>query len=69
MSLLRPRGGLLGIIYGLVCFWRRSEERAEIQRDLQNTYEAHRARADHSSRDYQLKRDLEALERENNENR
>ncbi len=61
--------GLGRIIFRLVCFWRAEERRQEAKRDLQGTYETHRAKADYASRDYRLKRDLEALDREDNENR
>lgn len=60
--------GLFRILYRLIFFWKADQARRELQNDLRSTYQAQRARADHASQDYRLKRDLEALNRENNEN-
>jgi hypothetical protein len=57
---------LLRIILRLLCFWRAKEQQREIERDLQVKYAAHRGKVN-QSQDYRLKRDLEALNRENNE--
>jgi len=55
---------MLRIIWRAATFWRASERRAELKRDLKATYEAHRAKAEHASQDYRLRRDLEAMKDE-----
>ena len=59
---------LLRIILRLLCFWRAREQQREVERELQVNFAAQRGKVDHSQ-DCRLKRDLEALERENNESR
>jgi hypothetical protein len=56
--------GFLRIIFRLARFWRADARRGEIQRDLKSTYATDRAKADYSSQDYRLKRDLAAVEDE-----
>ena len=57
------------IIWRLVCFWKADERRQQLGRDLNNAYNAARGKADHSSRDYMLKRDLESINEDKNRRR
>ncbi len=53
---------MLRFIFNLLRFRRADERRGGIRRDLQATHDAQRAKADYSSQDYYLKRDLAGLE-------
>lgn len=57
---------MLRFLVRLLCFWRASENRAELRHDLRATHEAHRAKADYSAQDYRLKRDMEAMKDKDN---
>jgi hypothetical protein len=55
---------MLRFILRILCFWRASENRREIERDLKSSLDAQRAKAGRASQDYLLSRDLAAMKGE-----